>query len=203
MSKVLLEQIKRSINLMGINEADISGIDELVYNPVTGSGGDLGYGYNDGKKVKNITWSGHDDHLHLGFTDKNVAMAVIDKADSLGLRTTENPYAKKDPNKVVDPVHTSTSLHYQTFDGEPKVGKAVDVSGDKGKISELIKWIDSTYAGVSTPTETDDTDTSSAHDSLKELINAKVKEIPVIDILDKQKKDVDDYFNTIASKLYV
>lgn len=206
MSIRLIEQIKRSKKLMGVNESDISGIDELVYNPVTGSGGELGYGYNDGKRVKGITWSGHDNHLHLGFTDKKVAMDVIDKADSLGLKTTENPYAKKDPNNVVDPVHTSTSLHYKTFDGEPKVGKAVDISGDENKISEFIKWIENTYTENSVSTDTPVSNYNNqeqANNALKELLNSKVNNIPVVDIIEKQKQDVEDYFTRIASKLFV
>jgi hypothetical protein len=120
----------------------------LVYNPVTGKGGSIGYGYDNGTKQKNITWKGHDNHLHIGFTDKKVAMAIIDKADSMGLKTTENPYAKKDPNRKVDNVHTGGSLHYQNFEGTPLVGKAVDISGDQTKITELINWINQNYAGV-------------------------------------------------------
>jgi hypothetical protein len=129
-------------------ESDIQGVDELVYNPVTGEGGSVGYGYNNGVRQKNITWKGHDNHLHIGFTDKKVAMAIIDKADSMGLKTTENPYAKKDPNRKVDNVHTGGSLHYQNFEGTPLVGKAVDISGNQTKITELINWINQNYAGV-------------------------------------------------------
>jgi len=135
-------------NKKPILESDIQGVDELVYNPVTGEGGSVGYGYNNGVRQKNITWKGHDNHLHIGFTDKKVAMAIIDKADSMGLKTTENPYAKKDPNRKVDNVHTGGSLHYQNFEGSPLVGKAVDISGDQTKITELINWIDQNYAGV-------------------------------------------------------
>lgn len=136
-----------------IFEADIEGIDELVYNPATKEGGTIGFGYDNGERKDNITWSGHDNHLHIGFTDRDVAIKIIDKADSMGLRTTENPYAKKDPNKKVDNEHTSGSLHYKNFPGQPLVGQAVDISGDPKKITELIQWINKTYAGVSTDTE--------------------------------------------------
>lgn len=136
-----------------IFEADIEGIDELVYNPATKEGGTIGFGYDNGERKDNITWSGHDNHLHIGFTDRDVAIKIIDKADSMGLRTTENPYAKKDPNKKVDNVHTGSSLHYKNFPGQPLVGQAVDISGDPKKITELIQWINKTYAGVSTDTE--------------------------------------------------
>ena len=121
---------------------DNSGIDELVYNPATRSGGIIGWGYDRGHRVNGITWSGHDTHLHVGFTNRQVAIEVIDKAHSLGLVTTENPYAKRDPNNRVDNVHTNSSFHYSTFKGSPKVGMGVDISGDQQKIIELIKWID-------------------------------------------------------------
>jgi hypothetical protein len=147
MNNILLENINRTKKLMNVNESDISGIDELVYNPITGPGGAIGYGYDNGVRKAGIEWSGHEDHLHIAFTDKQTAIAVIDKADSLGLVTTENPYAKKDPNKHVDNVHTNGSFHYKTFEGDtPLVGKAVDISGNESKILELIKWINSTYA---------------------------------------------------------
>lgn len=131
------------------SEADIKGVDELVYNPVTGQGGKVGYGYDGGNRKENLKWPGHDNHLHIGFTDKEVAMKIIDKADKMGLKTTENPYAKKDPNGKVDNVHSNSSLHYKNFPGIPLVGMAVDISGDNNKITELIKWIDQNFAGVS------------------------------------------------------
>lgn len=144
------------------NEADISGIDELVYNPATKQGGTVGHGYDNGRKVTGITWNNHDNHLHIGFTNRDVAMAVIDKADQMGLKTTENPYAKKDPNGKVDQVHTSGSFHYKVFPGEPKVGAGVDISGDPQKVTELIKWIENQYAGGYFPTQqtVDDTEQS-------------------------------------------
>lgn len=148
-----------------LGEADISGIDELVYNPATKKSGTIGHGYDGGKKVQGITWSNHDDHLHIGFTNRDVAMAVIDKADQMGLKTTENPYAKKDPNGKVDKVHTSGSFHYKVFPGEPKVGAGVDISGNPQTITELIKWIETNYASGSYPEQQTvdytDTDTKS------------------------------------------
>jgi hypothetical protein len=146
------------LNKPSIIEADIKGVDELVYNPVTGVGGEIGYGYNNGVRQKNIKWKGHENHLHIGFTDKKVAMSVIDKADSMGLVTTENPYAKKDPNNKVDNVHTGGSLHYKNFPGTPLVGMAVDISGNKNKIVELIKWIDQNYAGATSTDSITSTD---------------------------------------------
>lgn len=127
-------------------EYDIEGIDELVYNPATKKGGTVGFGYDQGVKKIGIEWKGHDNHLHIAFTNKQVAMEVIDKANEMGLYTTENPYAKNDPNQKVDSVHTQGSFHNQMFEGEPKVGKAVDISGNPKKLTELITWIESKYA---------------------------------------------------------
>jgi hypothetical protein len=144
-------KITRTYNIISdmkknkVTEADIKGVDELVYNPVTKKGGIIGYGYDKGQRKEGITWSGHDNHLHIAFTDRNVAMDVIDKADSMGLITTENPYAKKDPNKKIDN-HTGGSLHYDNFPGTPKVGKAADITGTQSKITELIRWVESKYA---------------------------------------------------------
>lgn len=132
---------------MVFSEADISGIDELVYNPATKKGGTVGFGFDGGKKVDGITWNNHDNHLHIGFTNRDVAMDVIDKAHEMGLKTTENPYAKRDPNGKVDDVHTSGSFHYKTFEGSPPVGAGVDISGDKDTITELIKWTIEKYSG--------------------------------------------------------
>jgi len=129
-----------------INESDLSGVDELVYNPVTGNPADeYDMGSDGGKKQNRITWSGHDDHLHIGTTNRNVMMQIIDKADQMGLKTTENPYAKKDPNGKVDNVHSSGSFHYKTFQGQPVVGAGVDISGDKNTVRELIRWINANY----------------------------------------------------------
>jgi len=143
----ILQEITRNKKLMNLTEADISGVDELVYNPATRSSGDIGHGYKKGKKIQGLTWKDHENHLHISFTDRNVAMKVIDKADEMGLVTSENPYAKKDPNDVIDGGHVSTSLHYSNFPGLPLVGKAVDIRGDKNKIIQLINWVESTFVG--------------------------------------------------------
>lgn len=122
---------------------DIKGIDELVYNPVTASKDSVGFGYDRGKKVNMIKWKNHDNHLHMGFTDRDVAMAVIDKANELGLHTGENWYSK---TGKVHNVHVKGSFHYKEFPGEPKVGAGVDITGDKTKIEELIIWVNEKYA---------------------------------------------------------
>jgi len=83
----------------------------------------------------------------------------------MGLNTTENPYAKKDPNGKVDNVHTSGSFHYKTFEGEPPVGAGVDISGNKDTITDLIKWAVDKYSGGNytvDPTQSSDSDSQSA-----------------------------------------
>jgi hypothetical protein len=157
-----------------LGEADISGIDELVYNPATKKGGTIGFGFDGGRKVDGITWGNHDNHLHIGFTNRDVAMDVIDKAHEMGLKTTENPYAKKDPNGKVDDVHTSGSFHYKTFEGEPPVGAGVDISGNKDTITELIKWVVDKYSGGNyTVDPTKDSDTESQDSSEKPKEDSK------------------------------
>jgi hypothetical protein len=166
MNKKLLNEIERVKDLLNLKESDIRGIDELVYNPVTGNPKKLGFGYNGGRKIKGITWDKHDNHLHIGFTDKQVAIEVMDKSISMGLLTHENPYtfsnrpemkgkSNVDRNNRVGK-HSSDSFHYAKFDGTPVVGKGVDIAGDPQKIEELINWIVNKYANdnTSTPIET-------------------------------------------------
>lgn len=181
---------------MNINEADIEGVDELVYNPATKSGGDIGHGYDRGTRINGITWSGHEDHLHLGFTDRDVAMKVIDKADQMGLRTTENPYAKKDPNGKVDNVHTTGSFHYKEFPGEPKVGGGVDISGDEDKIVELIKWVEDEYAHGNYKIDYDTND--DGEDLLSKVLNYKIGDSSLKDLISKAGTGITD----LLSKLF-
>lgn len=127
-------------------QVDIFGIDELVYNPATKKGGDIGYGYDRGKKRPGITWGGHWGHLHVGFTNREVAIDVINYADSLGLRTAENLIAKKDRTGYIEDEHDGSSFHYRLFPGEPKVTAGVDITGSHSKIVELMNWIIEKYA---------------------------------------------------------
>lgn len=196
MRQNLIEEIRRNRKLMNINEADIEGVDELVYNPATKSGGDIGHGYDHGTRINGITWSGHEDHLHLGFTDRDVAMKVIDKADQMGLRTTENPYAKKDPNGKVDNVHTTGSFHYKEFPGEPKVGGGVDISGDEDKIVELIKWVEDEYAHGNYKIDYDTND--DGEDLLSKVLNYKIGDSSLKDLISKAGTGITD----LISKLF-
>jgi hypothetical protein len=191
----LIEEIKRNRELMNINESDIDGIDELVYNPATKTGGEIGHGYDHGTRINGITWSGHEDHLHIGFTDRDVAIKVIDKADSMGLRTTENPYAKKDPNGKVDNVHTTGSFHYKTFPGEPEVGAGVDISGDEEKIVELIMWIEEEYANGNYKINyrTDDEE-----NLLSKIMDYKVGDTTLKDLVSKASTGIKDFFSKLV-----
>lgn len=126
----------------------IAGIDELCYNPVTKSGGIIGYGYNN-EKASPQNWKNHETHLHIGFTNRDVAMEVIEKAKEMGLYPTENWYA----NGKVKDVHTKNSFHYRVFDGTPKVSAGLDIGDGKGKkrdvLTDLIRWIYDKYEGTS------------------------------------------------------
>jgi hypothetical protein len=131
-----------------ILESDLAGIDEMVYNPITGNPRDeYDYGSNGGKIQTRITWPGHDDHLHIGTTNRDVMMKLIQKAQESGLSSTENPYAKNDPNGKVDSVHTKGSFHYKEFQGQPLVGAGVDFTGSKEALGEFIRWINANYKG--------------------------------------------------------
>lgn len=134
-------------DILIITESDLAGIDELVYNPVTGNPADeLDKGSNGGKLQNSITWSGHDDHLHIGTTNRDVMMKLIEKAQAMGLSSTENPYAKNDSDGKIGK-HTKNSFHYKEFQGQPKVGAGVDFSGNQAKLREFIRWINANYKG--------------------------------------------------------
>ena len=131
-----------------ILESDLAGIDEMVYNPITGNPRDeYDYGSNGGKIQTRIVWAGHDDHLHIGTTNRDVMMKLIQKAQESGLSSTENPYAKNDPNGKVDAVHTKGSFHYKEFQGQPLVGAGVDFTGSKEELGKFIRWINFNYKG--------------------------------------------------------
>ena len=140
----LYESILSHKNVLS-EQVDIYGIDELVYNPATKKGGPIGYGYDGGKKIAGITWKKHWDHLHVGFTNRDVAIDVINKANEMGLKNSENLIAKRDGNGYLDDVHADSSFHYKLFPGEPQVTAGLDVSGDKNTIIEFMEWIISKY----------------------------------------------------------
>lgn len=139
MKKTKLEDI------LIINESTVSGVDEMVYNPVTGNPADnLDKGVDNGTTKENIKWGGHDTHIHIGATNRDVMMSIIDKAQGMGLRCAENPYAK---NSTVNPtVHAKNSHHYKMFTGKtPLVGGGVDITGDGKQLRLLIRWVNTNY----------------------------------------------------------
>jgi hypothetical protein len=118
-----------------INESFIPGIDEMVWNKMP-------WGIDAGNKKDGIKWSGHNTHIHFGFTNAEVAVKVIEKAKELGLHAGENPYSSK-----VHTVHVGNSHHYETFNqtvNGKKVGGGLDVSGDAKKMEELFNWVSTT-----------------------------------------------------------
>jgi len=192
----LYEEIFNQKNIIQEAAYTISGIDELVYNPATRTGGTIGYGYDKGRIVKGITWAGHENHLHIGFTNKDVAMKVIDKAQAMGLRCTENPYAKGDPNGKVDRVHTSNSFHYKNFEGQPLVGAGVDITGDTNKITELIKWVENTYGGKNYDiTPTDDTGTSTGQPTPNTKVSSEEE-------IASRTPELQNYMRGLGQKMY-
>ena len=124
-----------------LNEEVIPGIDEMVWNKMP-------WGIDAGNKVDHIYWDGHDTHIHFGFTNPETAVAVIKKAQELGLRASENPYT----TGVDQTVHKKKSFHYREFGGtlDNKVlGKGLDVSGNSTKMEELFNWVATTIGSGS------------------------------------------------------
>ncbi len=147
MKKTKLEDI------LIITESDLAGIDEMVYNPVTGNPADeYDKGADSGKIQNRITWPNHDDHLHIGTTNRDVMMKLIDKAQGMGISSTENPYAKNDSDGKVGK-HAAGSFHYKEFQGKPTVGAGVDFSGNQATLREFIRWINANYKGKQSPTD--------------------------------------------------
>lgn len=106
-----------------------AGVRELFYDPLGA--------YDEGNWIKPI--GGHSDHVHVSFGTPEAALAIIKRAQKLGLRVSENPYVDK-----VDPVHTKGSYHYRTFPAS-NVGQGLDTSGDPAKMAALFRWIQANY----------------------------------------------------------
>ena len=133
-----------------ISEGVIPGIDEMVWNKMP-------WGIDAGNKHKGLKWSGHDTHIHFGFTDAQIAVKIIEKALELGLHASENPYTSK-----VHPVHVGDSHHYETFSQSvngKKVGGGLDVSGDPKKMEELFNWVSTEIGGGESVTVSGDLET--------------------------------------------
>lgn len=128
-------------NSQSLNEGEIPGIDEMVWNKMP-------WGVDAGNKIDGLKWSGHDTHIHFGFTTPETALAVIKMAQSLGLHAGENPFSD---NNLED-VHTNNSFHGRLFPGTyegKKLGKGLDVSGDSNKMKELFNFVAVTIGGGS------------------------------------------------------
>jgi peptidoglycan hydrolase-like protein with peptidoglycan-binding domain len=170
-----------------INESFIPGIDEMVWNKMP-------WGIDAGSKQVGIKWSGHNTHIHFGFTSAEVAVKVIEKAKELGLHAGENPYTSK-----VNPVHVSDSHHYETFNqtiNGKKVGAGLDVSGDSKKMEELFNWVSTTLGNgdsVSMDTTHVDGDDNTAMEIITpEMIDSMVSKLELKGVTEEELKKLID-----------
>lgn len=135
------KQSKGNLNeSISLNEGTVPGIDEMVWNKMP-------WGIDCSVIQPGIQWSGHNTHIHFGFTDADTAISIIKKAQSLGLHAGENPFS--DSN--LEDVHTGDSFHYRRFPGTyegKKLGKGLDVSGNPEKMKELFNWVATTIVGT-------------------------------------------------------
>ena len=136
-----------------LTEGKLSGINELQYNP-------MGWGAKHGIKRKGQSWPDHGDHVHISFTDPQVALAIIKKAQEIGLNAAENLYTGEvhDVHAHDKKTGAKTSHHYFNFEGEfdgKKLSKAVDINATNTKLTvkeadakmkQLYKWIHQTYS---------------------------------------------------------
>lgn len=118
-------------------------VHELFYDPSR-------LAYDEGNWISPI--GGHSDHVHVSFGTPGAALAIIAKAQAMGLRATENPYV----GSVAPGVHTATSYHYKNFPGLYGVpgrtlGEAIDVSGSPDLMASFAAWVKQTYLTGSPP----------------------------------------------------
>jgi hypothetical protein len=95
---------------------------ELFYDPLGA--------FKNGQSIAPI--GGHGSHVHAAFTQAAQMRRAIALAQRLGLAVRENPAVDK-----VDPVHTKNSYHYRSLG--PKLGQAIDVSGNPAKMSQFYR----------------------------------------------------------------
>lgn len=148
------------LTILNISETkgQLSKVKELVYNPITSNPeNEKQKGIVGGQLKDKASWKGHDNHLHIGVDDKDIMIAIMNKAKEMGLEVSENPYAfekKWDTNGMQK--HSSGGYHYQNFPGLPKVGKGVDInygfgssySVEKEKLKPFIEWIHTEYGNL-------------------------------------------------------
>jgi hypothetical protein len=95
---------------------------ELFYDPMGA--------WKNGQSIAPI--GGHGKHIHAAFTQAAQMRRAIALAQRLGLRVSENPAVDR-----VDPVHTKNSYHYRSLG--PKLGQAIDVSGQPAKMAAFYR----------------------------------------------------------------
>jgi hypothetical protein len=177
-----------------LSEEYIPGIDEMVWNKMP-------WGMDGGNKVDGIKWSGHDTHIHFGFTSSDTAIKVIEKALQLGLRASENPYT----TGVDKSVHVGNSFHYNTFDGDfngKKLGKGLDVSGDSNKMEELFNWV-STELGHGESVTMDTSSSDSQMETVSpEMIQSISSELETKGITKEQLDKLVDEVNTGGGDIF-
>lgn len=183
-------KFRKDNNIQALNEVAVPGVDEMAWNKMP-------FGINDGEVHQGMKWKNHDTHIHFGFTTPQMALDVIHKAQSLGLRASENPYT----TGVDKSVHVGNSFHYQTFSGlydGKQLGKGLDVSGDSAKMAELFKWVsDKGNVGIdySTPHfEHDD-------NGVKEVITPEMANVMVTKLKEKgvKSEDLNKFIDPITS----
>lgn len=85
-------------------------------------------------------YGGHDDHVHAASGNPHVMLAIIHKAQQLGLAITENPYTT---GQLVRSGHAKDSWHKREFPGRYDgrvLGMGADISGDPRRMSLLYRW---------------------------------------------------------------
>lgn len=100
-------------------------VEELFYDPLGG--------FKQGQPTGAI--GGHGGHVHVAEDDPMQMLRIIQLAQKMGLRVSENPWV--DP---VDPVHTKNSYHYRSSPFRARMmGRAADISGDPRKMAALYR----------------------------------------------------------------
>lgn len=180
-----------------ISEGVIPGIDEMVWNKMP-------WGIDAGDKHNGLKWSGHNTHIHFGFTDAQVAVKVIEKALSLGLHAGENPYTSK-----VNPVHVNKSHHYETFSqtvNGKKVGGGLDVSGDAGKMEELFNWVSTEIGSGESVTMSGELDTNTDESAVEsvtpEMAQSMVTKLELQGVTKEQLSQLIDKVTTGGSDIF-
>ena len=177
-----------------LSEEFIPGIDEMVWNKMP-------WGMNGGNKVDGIKWSGHDTHIHFGFTSSDTAIKVIEKALSLGLIASENPYT----TGVDKNVHTNKSFHYNTFDGDfngKKLGKGLDVSGNSDDMEELFNWVSTDLGHGESVSMSSSSDGNEMETVSPEMIQSITSELETKGVTKQQLDDLVDEVNTGGGDIF-